>query len=83
MVVHHTEIHFNFRQASGECQVDMRAFLSISQEDESCCEISKRSFLNFMENKKLTLEPRIICLRDTGFGEISTRQGEEKMLREI
>jgi hypothetical protein len=43
-------------------------------------ECHKRSSHNFMENKKLTFEPRIRCLVAPSFREISSR---ENMLREI
>ena len=51
-----------------------RQDLNFSHKGKSWCESSKRSSHKFMENKKLTLEPIIRCLRGPGFREISSRE---------
>ena len=58
----------------GECQLPETIFELLISQDESWCKSHKRSSHNFMENKKLTLEPRIRCLVGPGFREISSRE---------
>jgi hypothetical protein len=56
----------------------MRAFLSISQEDESCCEIHKQASNNFKKNgnTKRNIAKKHGNLVNTGFREISSRENQ-------
>ena len=53
-----------------------RPVLNFSQQDESCCEIPKRSSHNFMEIQNVTFAKKHGSLVDTGFREISSRENQ-------
>jgi hypothetical protein len=50
--------------------------LNFSQQDESCCEITKRSVNNFIEIQNVTFAKKHGSLGNTGFREISSRENQ-------